>query len=130
MKIYHLNILATAEDRAELNRVGWDGAPRFTMHADITCGMENAAQAAAAAFSEGFYKHVANVPAVYPTAEQSLETAFEVTNSIHFPWFENPQIEVLVDKARSTSVGDLMEHEGALYMVSPVGFTKLEGITA
>lgn len=107
--VYHLNIIASKEDRDELNRVGWDGHPRFTMHADITCGD---AKAAAAAYSEGFYKQVA-------TIDGSLEDAFAKTQNIDKPW--DP-----MGIHRSTSVGDIVKDEtGGLHLVAPIGFERI-----
>lgn len=123
MKVFHLNILATKADVDELNRVGWDGHPRFTMHADITSGD---LKAATAGFSEGAYKHVATMG-----DELNLEDAFRLTNHIETEWQQNPEVTPAGDDGqRSTSVGDLIEKDGDVYMVAGFGFEKLEGVTA
>jgi len=126
MKVHHLNILATEADHIELNRVGWDGHPRFKMHADITFGDLKAAQAA---FIEGAYKHVATIETT------SMEQAFELTNSIQWPWQENTvrvrflHMEAHADRARSTSVGDIIENDGEFFMVAGFGFERLDAIS-
>lgn len=120
MKVYHLNILATEEDCKELNRVGWDGHPRFTLHADATSGNQKAAMAA---YTEGFYKHVA-------TLDGTLDDAFRLTNHITESWTSNEGVDVMPGGHRSTSVGDIIEQEGAFFFVDRFGFEKLEALSA
>lgn len=119
MKVYHLNILATQADFDEVNRVGWDGHPRFTMHADITSGDTDAA---AAAFSEGFYKEVCTMYDRFGGQELDLDDAFVKTQNIDKPW--DP-----MGKHRSTTVGDIIERKGRFYMVAAFGFEELEALS-
>jgi len=59
-------------------------------------------------------------------AENFLDTAFEVTNTIDGPWYEHPQLNVEAPyKFRSTSVGDVIEAGGKKYLVAGCGFEKL-----
>ncbi len=57
----------------------------------------------------------------------NLETAFRETNSCEEAWYEcdSPILKV-IKEARSTSVGDIMELDGKVYVVASVGFTELE----
>jgi hypothetical protein len=66
------------------------------------------------------FKHVANVD----TAD--LDVAYERTNHIDQPWWENKGVLALGERChRSTSVGDVMENAetGVLSMVASFGFT-------
>ena len=58
-----------------------------------------------------------------------LEKAFELTNTIYGPWWENEGLEPVVLEyakgARSTSVGDLMVSGGKNWFVAPVGFKEV-----
>lgn len=123
MKVFHLNILATKEDVKELNRVGWDGHPRFAMHADITGGD---LKAAAAGFSEGAYKLVAKL-----SDDRSMDEAFRLTNHISEDWTTDPERSGMMVYTsedlgnRSTSVGDVIEKDGKRFMVASFGFEEL-----
>ncbi len=79
-----------------------------------------------------------NDPAVFPadfTAVAEVNTvwphdAFELTNTIHFPWWHNTGVKLLtLPPSRSTSVGDIIEDMdgGALLLVKGFGFGKLDG---
>lgn len=57
----------------------------------------------------------------------SLDVAFELTNHIDKPWFDNDKVTCLNRKARSTSVGDfMMMEDGTIYIVEGIGFRKIE----
>jgi hypothetical protein len=119
IRVHHLNIIATKADRDELDRVGWTG--KFAVHATITAGGEKAPDLAAVAFSEGAYKHVADVDL------DDLEDAFRLTNHIHSVWNENTDahVEPQPGPQRSTSVGDIIERDGEFFLVAPFGFETI-----
>lgn len=136
MKVHHLNILATEEDIKQMNRVGRDGEPRFTMHTDITFGGD--VKAALAGWVEGAYRWVATI-----NHTDSLDDAFRLTNHINEAWNTDPERTGMImlsdPKAhdegrlgvRSTSVGDIIEtDDGELFLVAGFGFEKLPLKTA
>jgi hypothetical protein len=56
-----------------------------------------------------------------------LDVAFEKTNHISAPWYDNEGVFCYDRKARSTSVGDFMlMDDGTIYIVEGVGFRKIE----
>lgn len=71
------------------------------------------------------FSHVADVISDEP------EAAFELTNTIHRPWWENDDVtwtpEVAAKGgARSTSVGDVLElPDGNLLLVKATGFGEM-----
>ena len=68
-----------------------------------------------------FYEHVADVDA------QVLEGAFANTQHIEENWLGNPVVTAKVDRARSTSMGDiLMDDAGRCHVVVMVGFHEIE----
>lgn len=129
MKVYQLNILATKADHEELNRVGWNGHPKYEMMADITVGGNKQLSAAQAAYTEGFYKLVATLDS------DDLEDGFRLTNSIARPWQENEYLAPGVNfkahayRARSTTVGDIIEKDGEYFLVASIGFNRLDMIS-
>lgn len=53
----------------------------------------------------------------------SRDKAYELTNHIHRPWPMNDGVVAHVERARSTSVGDVVEDaSGFLWLVAPVGW--------
>jgi len=59
---------------------------------------------------------------------QILNIAYETTNSIENPWFENLYIEVSKEAkkgCRSTSKGDLIEIEDKKFVVCSIGFQEI-----
>jgi hypothetical protein len=56
-----------------------------------------------------------------------FEEAFEITNTIHSRWYENPEI-TMVDAVvhRSSMVGDVFEVNGELRRCEPVGWSSVE----
>ena len=124
IKVYHYNSLTKSEEKA-INgpNGGWDSTPRFARYADITSGHADLS-VVFKALLEGEYHAVA----VVETDERDI--AFRLTNHIEDDWTENKQngITVLPGSHRSTSVGDIMEETetGAMYVVAPMGFVKVE----
>lgn len=55
-----------------------------------------------------------------------LEHVFKVTNHIDEPWQENETVTPLIDRARSTSVGDMVLVNGIMYGVESFGFGEVE----
>lgn len=51
--------------------------------------------------------------------------AYELTNHIHQEWWKNEGVRCMKE-TRSTSVGDVMEVNGELWRVEPLGYKKLE----
>ena len=126
MKILHYKML-TKEERDRLNGSdgGWDSEPRFSRYADVTTLAKESA--VHKAFACGEYEQVAEVDT------DDKETAFRLTNHIDSPWNDNEYVQnetvkpigSAKDRARSTSVGDLMiDDDGDMWIVSPVGFTR------
>jgi len=56
----------------------------------------------------------------------SLERAFERTNTIERVWTENEDVTPMTERPRSTSVGDAMVKDGVVFQVAGIGFTKRE----
>lgn len=68
-------------------------------------------------FPEGF-------TLVAEVATELLGFAFERTNHIDCPWFENDTVTV-IERSRSTSVGDVMVVNGdARFLVAGTGFKQ------
>ena len=55
----------------------------------------------------------------------NLDDAFRLTNHIDHAWQKNKGIKVLSNKARSTSVGDIMIRDGKRYIVAGCGFVEI-----
>ena len=77
---------------------------------------------------EGGYKPiVSNYRMVAEVKCDSLGMVFQLTNHIDSAWQENEGVKSFAKKARSTSVGDLIEDEnGKLHMVAGIGFEEVE----
>jgi hypothetical protein len=56
----------------------------------------------------------------------SLDVAYCQTQNIYWPWYENDKVYGGVTNCRSTSIGDLMFHDGRTYVVDRVGFYDLD----
>ena len=69
--------------------------------------------------NDGMYQKVVNVKT------DDLEEAFKLTNHIDNSWLENTNVETIVNKARSTSVGDLFVKNNEVFLVSSMGFEKM-----
>ncbi len=68
------------------------------------------------------YRKVAEVTA------ESLDETFRLTNSIEGNWWDNPEVNVLVEQAvRSTSMGDVFVQGDVAWLVEPFGFRVLAG---
>ena len=61
----------------------------------------------------------------FSDAEDFLEYVYEKTNSIFQYWGLNKGVNDVGGENRSTSVGDVIQYKGSLYMVSSFGFEKL-----
>ena len=57
----------------------------------------------------------------------SLDEAFQLTNSIEDSWVKNPEVTTDLEEARSTSAGDMMERDGKRFIVSNFGFEEVTG---
>jgi len=55
----------------------------------------------------------------------ALDDAYFLTNSIDKPWWEHKSVHAVVDRARSTSVGDVIIVDKIPYKVTMVGFEKI-----
>ena len=55
----------------------------------------------------------------------SLEYAYVMTNHIDHDWLSNRCVTPHVDRARSTSMGDIMQMEDTYFVVQDIGFRKL-----
>lgn len=122
LRIHHLNIIATKADHDEVNRIGWVG--KFALHADITFGDAGKAEVA---YSEGAYKAVADF------CTDSLDVVFERTQNLTADgWIARHLGQKYVIRARSTSVGDIIENldTGEFHMVAGCGFERLGRISA
>lgn len=66
------------------------------------------------------YEHVANVQT------DNAEAAFQLTNHIDVPWWENEGVEKIgATERRSTSVGDVLETRDGTFRCEMVGWTKI-----
>lgn len=79
-----------------------------------------------------YYKHVATVDIADPPdadMERNLDVAYEMTNSIHGPWWNNHIVTKHGDAPgyRSTSIGDVLKVDEARYVVASMGFQLIEG---
>jgi hypothetical protein len=73
------------------------------------------------------YRHVADTKVNTEAQSQMLEQAYTLTQNMIKPWTANRHVTVVDgDRARSCSIGDLIEIEGQLFMVSPLGFQPVE----
>lgn len=126
--VFHYNSLTT-EERNRLNSSdgGWGSEPRFSRYADITTGFgedDKVRKAVGFAWMAGEYTEVAKV------MTDNLERAFESTQHINENWLDSGIVyEKLVEKARSTSVGDVLKvsrgNYSDYYIVAGMGFTKV-----
>jgi hypothetical protein len=56
-----------------------------------------------------------------------MDEAFRLTNHITHNWTENQGVTSLKGReVRSTSVGDIIEHDGRFYVVASVGFEEIK----
>lgn len=79
-----------------------------------------------------YYKHVATVevtPVPGEGVESDLDIAYEMTNTIHKPWWQNSAVTKhgTARGYRSTSVGDVLKVGDARYVVASMGFQLIEG---
>lgn len=55
----------------------------------------------------------------------SLDEAYQLTNNIDQHWTENQGVKASGLSLRSTSVGDVLEHDDHFYVVEACGFREL-----
>lgn len=81
---------------------------------------EASASARALYIEGGHYDRVATVEA------RGLDDAYELTNHIDKPWWENTGVELHVEpRARSTSVGDvIVRDDGAKFLCESFGWQQ------
>lgn len=66
------------------------------------------------------YTHVATVDA------DDLNSVFRLTNTIDWPWWENKDVDAIVENTRSTSVGDLyLLEDGTIQLVRMAGLLEV-----
>ena len=66
--------------------------------------------------------------AVADVDTDDLDVAFRQTNHITTDWTLNRDVEALVKRPRSSSVGDVFIHDGTAYVVAPFGFERIDGL--
>lgn len=102
LEVWHVNNTPAARERRISYEFREGDAPRFPEDYDL----------------------VARVEVEDP---EDLDRAYELTNHIDRPWFDNEGVSV-VRRGRSTSVADVIVSEGVAYRVArPVGYERLEG---
>lgn len=97
------------------------------------CGMPNHGEAIKILWERRCYAPVAIVEGLAGSGVDgltaNLESAFEKTNHVERSWMENEGVKSLVAKARSTSVGDVIEEvlgaHSIFWRVDGVGFKFL-----
>ena len=74
------------------------------------------------------FTHVADLELPFQDVMIALETAYQLTNHIDSPWHKSelPNINCLVDKPRSTSVGDMAVVNGVRYLCDSCGWLTME----
>jgi len=55
----------------------------------------------------------------------SPDVAFELTNTIECPWWENAGVQAQ-KKTRSTSMGDVVEINGKFYLCEMIGWSEIK----
>lgn len=63
------------------------------------------------------------------TPTSILNEAYALTNSVEEAWYKNPDIlvdEEVAQGCRSTSIGDIIEIEGVVYLTDGFGFVCIE----
>ena len=55
-----------------------------------------------------------------------LDEAFELTNTIHQPWWKNAKVTPLLVNTRSTSVGDVIVLDGKPWICDAVGWVEID----
>ena len=71
------------------------------------------------------YVHVACVE-IPDTSRTPLEFVFEKTNTIDCDWTLNPEVVSMAGRGRSTSMGDLVEIDGKVYVCLAVGWVEID----
>lgn len=119
--VYHLSHIDRSDwryDAIHFPRIA-EAPPEFKDVKDVT------ALAVNSLMSEGYFEHVADVIA------DDFEHAWRLTNTIDHPWHRLNDRRITLKpntSRRSTSVGDVMECNGEVVMVSPIGYTPIKGL--
>ena len=66
-----------------------------------------------------------NIEKVAEVNSNSLSEAFRLTNHIESDWTQNPGVEAVPGRHRSTSVGDVMIVDGNRFIVTSNGFQQV-----
>ncbi len=81
-------------------------------------------------FHPNYAESMGNFPVDYElvaeVASDNLEVVYEKTNHIHCAWWENDDV-TLVKESRSTSVGDVAEQGGKLFLCAMMGWKEVKG---
>lgn len=120
MKLYHLD---------------WErsNAADSNNHFTMTSGISENDELCLRAFEDGFYKHVADVDS------DDLEYLYKATQNgvLSDSWSQEPPewIKPVAKSVshhgeeyglRSTSIGDIVEKDGNMYVVANIGFKKMD----
>lgn len=71
-------------------------------------------------FKEGEYTLVAEVDT------NDMDDVFRLTNHISHSWTENEEVTAVIERVRSTSVGDILVNDNGTFIVAGCGFEQLE----
>ena len=72
------------------------------------------------------YEMVAILVAEFEGVSRDLDDAFQLTNHITIPWWDNEGVELVGPaKRRSTSCGDVVFFEGVAYLCDRIGWKAL-----
>ena len=73
-------------------------------------------------------EHFTMVAIVAPSESgesRELDDAFQLTNHIDHPWWENEGVTRVGEECRSTSVGDVVFRNGEAWLCARIGWTRL-----
>lgn len=114
--VKHLRVSRTAEAQNS------DLVRRCEFRITHGSGIDSVRAVLGGKYSSMWYEKVATVET------DDLETAFACTNNITHLWVQNHNVVAepsLSGSFRSTSVGDILVRGEELFVVAPMGFTKL-----
>lgn len=120
--VFHIDY--SEEVRADINANGRDSRPEGWLKADLTMPISQDADLPA------MYVQALELNMISPAGlvdVPSLSQVFEVTNHITHDWTTNPQVIWSNERARSTSVGDLVMNieTGDIFRCSSFGWEAL-----
>jgi hypothetical protein len=69
--------------------------------------------------TNGWYKFVAKVDG------DDLENAYALTQNIEDSWTKNAGVSTILDRCRSSMVGDILVKDGDMFWVARIGFEPL-----